>query len=95
MLALLFNPDLSLFFLDDNRHSQIELSDKQDVSCRVRQDDNPQVSAAQQIGGAPDDSHEERHDHVADAPLKRDRAEDESLNQDGHEGTASIPFENL
>ncbi len=60
------------------------------MSCRVRKDDNPQVSAAQQIGGAPDSPHYESHDHAADAPLKMDRAEDERLNQDGHGGTANV-----
>ena len=81
--------------LDHNRLSQIELNDKQDVSCRVRKDDNPQVSATQQIGGAPDNSHQDRYDHAADAPLKMDRAEDERLNEDGHEGAANVPSENI
>lgn len=83
------------FRLDDNRHSQVELNGKQDVSCRVRKDDNPQVAAAQQIGGAPDDSHYDRYDHAADAPHKMYRAEGERLNEDGHGGTANVPSENI
>ena len=81
--------------LDDNRLCKIELNDEQDVSCRMRKDDDPQVSTAQQIGGAPDNSHHDRNDHAADAPLKMDRTEDERLNEDSHEGAANVPSENI
>jgi hypothetical protein len=72
--------------LDNNRRSQIELNGTQDVHCRVRENDNPQIPPAQQIGGAPDSSHHDRNDHAADAPLKMDRPENQRLNENGHEG---------
>ena len=35
---------------DDNRLCQMELNNKQDVSCRVRKDDNPWESERKLVG---------------------------------------------
>ncbi len=56
----------------------------------MRQYDDPEVAAAQQVGDAPHEAHDRRHHNAAEAPLEMHGPEQERLGKD-REHCAPVP----